>query len=115
MAEARKMPQGGPGNRGMRGMGPRPKNIKGVLPKMLKILFKNYGLAYGIIFFCIIISAFGSVIAPTFLQQITDNILTPTLKGEITDWEIRLVKVIYSMIVLCLQLNNKHKLQSLNK
>ena len=39
MAEARKMPQGGPGNRGMRGMGPRPKNIKGVLPKMLKILF----------------------------------------------------------------------------
>ena len=100
MAESRKMPQGGPGNRGMRGMGPRPKNIKGVLPKMLKILFKNYGLAYGIIFFCIIISAFGSVIAPTFLQQITDNILTPTLKGEITDWEIRLVKVIYSMIII---------------
>ena len=46
MAEARKMPQGGPGNRGMRGMGPRPKNIKGVLPKMLKILFKNWRLLW---------------------------------------------------------------------
>lgn len=84
MAEARKV--AGPGNRGMRGMGPRPKNIKGVLPKMLKALFKEYGVAYAIVILCIVVSALGTVIAPTFLQQITDNILSPAVKGEITDW-----------------------------
>ncbi len=98
MAEARKV--AGPGNRGMRGMGPRPKNIKGVLPKMLKALFKEYGFAYAIVILCIVVSALGTVIAPTFLQQITDNILSPAVKGEITDWEVRLIKVIYSMITI---------------
>ena len=108
MAEARKVPQGGPGNRGMRGMGPRPKNIKGVLPKMLKILFKEFGFAYALVFICIVISAAGGVIAPAFLQQITDNILTPTLKGELLDWETKLISVIFVMIgiyALCLIAN----------
>ena len=41
MAEARKIPPRGP----MRGMGQHPTNIKGVMPKILKLLFKNYGVA----------------------------------------------------------------------
>ena len=41
MAESRKIPPRGP----MRGMGQRPTNIKGVMPKILKLLFKNYGVA----------------------------------------------------------------------
>ncbi len=108
MAEARKMPQGGPGNKGMRGMGPRPKNIKGVLPKMLKTLFKEYGFAYAIVFLCLIIAAAGGVIAPTFLQQITDNVLTPALKGELLEWEVKLINIIFTMVgiyALCLIAN----------
>ena len=38
MAESRKIPPRGP----MRGMGQRPTNIKGVMPKILKLLFKNF-------------------------------------------------------------------------
>lgn len=98
MAEARKVQ--GPGNRGMRGMGPRPKNIKGVMKKVLKDLFKECGPAYVIVIICVCISAFGGVIAPTFLKQITDNVITPAIKGTLVDgvWQAELAKLIMEMV-----------------
>ena len=76
MAESRKIPPRGP----MRGMGQRPTNIKGVMPKILKLLFKNYGVAMVIILICLVVAAVAGITGPMFLQRITDEVIEPTLK-----------------------------------
>lgn len=99
MAEARKVhpPRGG-----MRGMGPRPKNIKGVLPRILKMVFKNYGVAFAIVFLCVIISAIGGSTSSIFLQQITDNVITKAVNGEIgpDEWPVKLASIMTVMVSL---------------
>ena len=96
MAESRKIPPRGP----MRGMGQRPTNIKGVMPKILKLLFKNYGVAMVIILICLVAAAVAGITGPMFLQRITDEVIEPTLKGEISMdlWQSKLLSLIMLMI-----------------
>ena len=98
MAEARKIPPRGP----MRGMGQHPTNIKGVMPKILKLLFKNYGVAMVVILICLVIAAVAGITGPMFLQRITDEVIEPTLKGEISMdlWQSKLLSLIMSMIAI---------------
>ncbi len=94
MAEAKKIPPRGP----MRGGGYKMSDVKGVLPRMLKLLFQNYGLAMGIILGCLVISAVAGIVGPIFLQQITDKVITPALQDKLPTWELELTKLIMIMI-----------------
>ena len=86
--------------RGMRGMGPRPQNIKGVLPRILKLLFKNYGFAFAIVLLCLLITSIGSSTSSIFLQQITDNVISKATKGELSmdEWPVKLASIMLIMV-----------------
>ena len=78
MAEARKIPPRGP----MRGMGQHPTNIKGVMPKILKLLFKNYGVAMVVILICLVIAAVAGITGPMFCAGIEGHKIK-TGKGSV--------------------------------
>ncbi len=85
-----------------RGMGIKSKDIKGILPKILKRLFKEYGLAMTIILLCLVVSAVAGITGPIFLQRITDEVIEPTLKGQIAlvEWQAKLTSLIVLMVCI---------------
>lgn len=54
--------------------GPKPKVSKGVLPRLLKQLFKTYKWQLVVVAVCVAISAVGSAAAGIFLKNITSTI-----------------------------------------
>lgn len=63
----------GPGGKN-KGMGPRAKVNKNVLPRLMKMLFKSYWWQLIIVGVCIVVSAFGTSISGIFLKNVVSAI-----------------------------------------
>lgn len=63
----------GPGGKN-KGMGPRAKVNKNVLPRLMKMLFKSYWWQLIIVGVCIIVSALGTSISGIFLKNVVSAI-----------------------------------------
>lgn len=85
MAEQVKKVNVGPG---MRGRGPKPKieNPLGLLSRLLKYIFNNYGVHLIIVVICIFISIFGNVQGTMFTKTLIDSYITPMLTNGSTDF-----------------------------
>lgn len=86
-----------PGHRGgMRG-GPKAKNAKGTLSRLIKYLFKYYKSYLIIVAVCIVLSAISGSVASLFLNKII-LIITEGLKTSYAAIEGKLIRIISIMV-----------------
>ena len=76
-APNRMPPMRGPGGRAMMAGMPRPKPDKGVMVRLLKVVFRPNLLPFSFVVVCIAISAFANVQGSLFLQTLIDDYITP--------------------------------------
>lgn len=67
------------GNRPPRGMKPTVENPKEIFARLIKYVFKDYGLYFGIVFLMIIISVLATVQGTLFTKSLIDDYITPFL------------------------------------
>lgn len=84
------------GHKGMRG-GPKAKNTKGTISRLIKYLFKYYKTYLVIVGICILLSAVSSTVSSLFLNQIV-LIITEGLKVGYSAIYPRLLRIILIMI-----------------
>ena len=83
MAEKRNAPPPkGPAAR----MGPKPEFKPDVLKRVLKYVFKDYGIHFIIVIICIIITAFSTLNGMLFMQSLIDDYIVPMTKTENPDF-----------------------------
>lgn len=83
MAEKRNAPPPkGPAAR----MGPRPEFKPEVLKRVLKYVFKDYGIHFAIVIICIIITAFSTLNGMLFMQSLIDDYIVPMTKTDNPDF-----------------------------
>ena len=81
------MPPMGPrGPRGMRG-GPKSKDPKKTLKRLLAFIMKRYKYRYMIVMVCIAISSLISVIGTLFMKTLIDDYILPMVDGRIQSFE----------------------------
>ena len=89
MSEERKYEQKPRPMRPMRGRGmPVPKGAikKGTLSRLLKTVWKYYKWQLIVVFACIILNSFGSLVSSVFIQTLIDEVITPGIEvglGEV--------------------------------
>ena len=88
--------------RGVVARGAKPK--KGVFSRLLKTLFKGYKWQLIVVAICMIVTSLASSSSSIFLKNIVDNLITPTIKNEMTKAEFssRMYKIIFLMITIYL-------------
>lgn len=84
------------GHKGMRG-GPKAKNTKGTISRLIKYLFKYYKTYLVIVGICILLSAVSGTVSSLFLNQIV-LIITEGLKVGYSAIYPRLLRIILIMI-----------------
>ena len=83
MAEKRNAPPPkGPAAR----MGPKPEFKPEVLKRVLKYVFKDYGIHFAIVIICIIITAFSTLNGMLFMQSLIDDYIVPMTKTDNPDF-----------------------------
>lgn len=78
--------------------GPKPKVSKGVLPRLLKQLFKTYKWQLAIVAVCVAISAVGSAAAGIFLKNITTTITNQDYQAFLKVVTV-VVAVVFSAVI----------------
>ena len=84
------------GHKGMRG-GPKAKNAKGTVARLIKLLFKYYKAYLIIVGICILLSAVSGTVSSLFLNQIV-LIISDGLKVGYSAIYARLLRIILIMI-----------------
>lgn len=84
------------GHKGMRG-GPKAKNAKGTVTRLIKYLFKYYKAYLIIVGICILLSAVSGTVSSLFLNQIV-LIISDGLKIGYSAIYVRLLRIILIMI-----------------
>lgn len=84
------------GHKGMRG-GPKAKNAKGTVARLIKLLFKYYKAYLIIVGICILLSAVSGTVSSLFLNQIV-LIISDGLKVGYSTIYARLLRIILIMI-----------------
>ncbi len=69
----------GPMNRGPRGMKPTVENPGKILKRLLKYIFKDYGLLFAVVFAMIVIGVLASIQGTMFTRRLIDDYITPFL------------------------------------
>ncbi|MCR4744803.1 MAG: ABC transporter ATP-binding protein/permease [Lachnospiraceae bacterium] len=82
--------------------GKRPDIKPGTFGRFIKYLAAHYGVQLVVVFICLILSAFSSVIANLFIQKIVDEIVAPGLTGGFESVAADFIKIISSMIAFYL-------------
>ena len=62
----------GPGGRGMRGPRPKIKNPGKLFMRVMKYVFRDYGVHYVLVIACIFISVFASIQGTLFTKTLID-------------------------------------------
>jgi ATP-binding cassette subfamily B protein len=77
----------GPGGRGMRGM-PRPhvEHPWAVFARIMKYVFRYYGVQMMIVMVCIVVSVFANVQGTMFTKTLIDGYITPMMKQSSPDY-----------------------------
>lgn len=78
--------------------GPKPKVSKGVLPRLLKQLFKTYKWQLVVVAVCVAISAVGSAAAGIFLKNITSTIINQDYQAFLKVITV-IVAVVFSAVM----------------
>ena len=91
-----RVPQGGPGGRG-RAMGPRPKVKKGVLGRILKLLFQSFPVLIPVAIFCVLFNAVVSAVPAVFQQKVIAVIEKWFVSG---DWSSAKAEIVPLLLVL---------------
>ncbi len=68
-----------PGRRVQRGVKPSVENPGKVFARLIKYIFKDYGVHFGIVFALILISVLASVQGTLFMKSLIDDYITPYL------------------------------------
>ena len=76
----------GPGRRGP--MGPRPKieHPGKTFGRVMKYVFKDYGIHYAIVIICIFVTVYSSLQGTMFMKTLIDQYIKPLLGGENPDF-----------------------------
>ena len=81
------MPPMGPGGpKGMKG-GPKSKDPKKTLKRLLAFIMKRYKYRYMIVMVCIAISSIVSVIGTLFMKALIDDYIIPMVDGRVQSFE----------------------------
>ena len=83
--KAAPMPKG-PGRRGPMGPKPKIKNPGKLFLRLMKYVFKDYGLHYVLVILFILISVFANIQGTLFTQTLIDEYITPFLLTENPDF-----------------------------
>ncbi len=94
--ETVRVPQGGPGGRG-KNMGPRPKVKKGVLGRVLKILFQSFPVLVPVAIVCILFNAGVAAVPAVFQQKVIAVIEKWFVSG---DWSAAKAEIVPLLLVL---------------
>lgn len=70
---------GGPGMRGMRGPKPKIKNPGKLFMRVMKYVFRDYGIHYVLVIACIFIGVFASIQGTLFTKTLIDEYINPML------------------------------------
>ena len=70
---------GGPGMRGMRGPKPKLKNPGKLFMRVMKYVFRDYGIHYVLVIACIFITVFASIQGTLFTKTLIDEYIKPFL------------------------------------
>ncbi len=100
MSEERKYEQKPRPIRPMRGRGmPVPKGAikKGTLQRLLKMVWKYYKWQMIVVFICIILNSFGSLVSSVFMQSLIDEVITPGIKQGLGEVAGKLVGMVIGM------------------
>ena len=78
----------GPGGNRRGNMGPRPKleNPGKLIRRLLGYIMKKYGILYGIVILCILVSVLCNVQGTMFMRTLIDNYITPMLLDKSHDF-----------------------------
>lgn len=72
--------------RGMRGARPKLDNPGQILSRLIKMLFKQYGIQMILVLICILVSVFANVQGTLFTQSLIDNYITPLMGSADPDF-----------------------------
>ena len=74
---------------GPRGRGPRPKieHPWKLMGRLMKIVMKDYGLHYGIVAVCIVISVLANVQGTMFMKDLIDVYIKPMLVDGVNRYD----------------------------
>ncbi len=88
MADIKKntMPPKGPGGRGPMGPKPKIKNPGKLLMRLMKYVFKDYGVHYILVILFIFVSVFANIQGTLFMQTLIDDYITPFLLTDTPDF-----------------------------
>ncbi len=78
---------GGPGMRGMRGPKPKLKNPGKLFMRVMKYVFRDYGIHYVLVIACIFISVFASIQGTLFTKTLIDDYIKPFLLTDNPNFE----------------------------
>ena len=77
----------GPGGRGMRGPRPKIKNPGKLFMRVMKYVFRDYGVHYVLVIACIFISVFASIQGTLFTKTLIDEYIKPFLLTDTPNFE----------------------------
>lgn len=77
----------GPGGRGMRGPRPKIKNPGKLFMRVMKYVFRDYGIHYVLVIACIFISVFASIQGTLFTKTLIDEYIKPFLLTDTPNFE----------------------------
>lgn len=83
--------------RGPMRRGGKPKNAKKTFSRLMKIVFKNYGLLFIVVMACILVSTFCSVQGTLFIRTLIDSYIVKYIAAGKVD-EAELLALILKMI-----------------
>lgn len=72
----------GPGRRVQRGVKPTVENPGKIFVRLMKYIFKDYGVHFGIVFALIVVSVLASVQGTMFTKNLIDDYITPFLLSD---------------------------------
>jgi len=77
----------GPGGRGMRGPRPKIKNPGKLFMRVMKYVFRDYGVHYVLVIACIFISVFANIQGTLFTKTLIDEYIKPFLLPDTPNFE----------------------------
>jgi len=77
----------GPGGRGMRGPRPKIKNPGKLFMRVMKYVFRDYGVHYVLVIACIFISVFANIQGTLFTKTLIDEYIKPFLLTDTPNFE----------------------------
>lgn len=99
------------GGRGRMKVGPKSKNPKKTLKRLLGYIFKKYKFRYILVLAAIAVSAVVQVIGTLFMKNLIDDYILPMLNGRVQTFEpllraLTTLAAIYLVGVVCTYLHN---------